>query len=76
MATKPNHCNQCGRTDGKELPKPIGTCCDAFLPQNAAGQVRCGNCGWQSGRDTRWPVNGVTFAQLQSHRKSQFGRFG
>jgi predicted phage terminase large subunit-like protein len=41
-------CKQCGRIDGQEFPKPVGTCCNNFLPQMVAGQTRCGNCGAQT----------------------------
>jgi predicted phage terminase large subunit-like protein len=41
-------CKQCARTDGREMPKQFGGCCGHFLRQVVAGQVRCGNCGWQS----------------------------
>jgi predicted phage terminase large subunit-like protein len=34
-------CKQCGRTDGEELPKPAGTCCENFLPQSLSGFIRC-----------------------------------
>lgn len=65
-------CNQCGRTNGKELPTPVGSCCGDFLPQTVSGQVRCGNCGWQSGAAS---AAGMTFAQLRSDPRSSFGRF-
>jgi hypothetical protein len=42
-------CNQCGRVNGQDAPKPAGACCANFLPQIIPGGVRCGNCGTQSG---------------------------
>jgi hypothetical protein len=68
------HCNSCGREDGRELPKPVGTCCGSFLPQFVSGQIKCGNCGWQPGGVPA--VVGVTWAQYNARRRSSFGRFG
>jgi hypothetical protein len=42
-------CNQCGRVNGQDAPKPAGACCGNYLPQIIPGGVRCGNCGAQSG---------------------------
>ncbi len=75
IAGKKLHCNQCGSDDGKELPKPVGGCCGNFLPQNVSGQIRCGNCGWQSG--TAEAVIGASREAYErgAGRLRGFGRF-
>ena len=54
------HCRQCGRIDGQDRPDKsivIGVnCCSFPLRQVIGSEVRCGNCGAQSGRDPRTPA--------------------
>ena len=74
------HCNSCGSTDGVPPAPPMGTCCENFLPQMVSGQIRCGNCGKQSGGTPA--IVGATFKQLAAHQSrsgfgnGRYGRFG
>jgi hypothetical protein len=74
-------CNQCGATDGV-LPAPQiidGRCpvpgCGLKMSWSG-GVLRCCNHGQPPGHDTRWPVNGASFAQYKAGRRSSLGRFG
>jgi hypothetical protein len=89
------HCNQCGvdfDAAGEVLQRPteivVGVnCCGNPLRQVVANEVKCGNCGRQSGRDPREPaLLGVSrkqyFARLgfaikaPRNNKNTYGRFG
>ncbi len=68
-------CRQCHRVDGAELPKAVGSCCGNFLPQKVSGQIRCGNCGWQSGGVPTRGVSRADYARGVGRQRS-YGRFG